>query len=179
MLRLPSVQFEYTLVFSGDPALNLPEVPDLAEDEADPAALAKHKELFAERERLLRVARETGNWGPLLHAGAEPTMFQMKPIHGMALVYLSGEAARGQLVQAETVALAFRLALMRVDNLGAFQVKRDAKAANGLGLVTAATMEKLYDIGLDIGNPNLGRSVVGELGQIVLSRALEGVSPKS
>jgi hypothetical protein len=179
MLRLPSVQFEYTLVFSGDPALNLPEVPDLAEEEADPAVLAKHKELATERGRLLRVARETGNWGALLHAGAEPTMFQMRPIHGMALVYLSGEATRGQFVKAETVALAFRLALMRIDNLGGLQVKRDAKAANGLGLVTAATMEKIYDIGLDLGTPQLGRSVVAELGEIVLERALEGVSPKS
>lgn len=174
MLKLASLQHEYSLVFSEDPALDLPEIPNLAEDA--PAEDVKRRATLAlEREHKLKVARETGRWSEIVRAGTEPTIFSVAPITGSALTWLQGESRRRKLGNEEGTELAVRLALRKVVNLGALEVQHDFE--NGHRLVTRATMDALYAIGHDAGDPTLGRRLVLELGSLVLVRAMAGISP--
>jgi len=100
--RPPSLQREYDDFWSGDPAI-IPS-PDGEPDYS------------VWRDRIAR-ARETGDWTDVLVAGETPTKFTLRPItaHQFALLvdYANGHAA------ALVNELAFRLAFVRVSNLGA------------------------------------------------------------
>jgi hypothetical protein len=158
MLQPPSLQGDFPLVYSADPALSLPEDP-------------------VERATALRVARETGNWRPILLAGQEPTVFACAPLHGSALTWLRGEASRGEWSQEELFEYAFRLSIRRVDNLGALQIGHEL-TARGHKIQTLASLDELYDIGRQV-NPLLGRLIVQELGAVIVARAAETLPPKS
>jgi hypothetical protein len=177
VLAVPSLLHPTPLAFSGDPALDLPLVPDLAPTEGDPEVLARHRLAVEQRDTALRVARETGHWPT--HAGAQPTLFHVRSIHGTALTYLLGEIRRRELTTDQAMELAFRLAVIRVENLGTLAIRRDQRDADGLGLVTRDTMDLIYGIGRDAGDAQLGRAVVAEIGTLVMQRAMEGVPPKS
>lgn len=151
MLTAPSLHRAFALVYSGDPALDLP---------AD----------TKERERVLASARETGHWPTF--AGQEPTLFTCRSLHGAPLTWLLGEARRKQLSQDELCELAFRLALTEVVNLGNVQVQREVRGEQ-LQL-TADTLAAIYAI----GDGTVGIQVVLELGAAVLRRAMEGIAPR-
>lgn len=153
MLTAPSLQNEFALVFSGDPALDLPA------DET-------------ERNEALRRARETGNW-PLL-AGAEPTLFKCRPLTGAPVTWLIGESGRRRLSQQELFELAFRMALTGVTNLGSLKVKHTL-SEDGHKLVDSATLAAIYAI----GDGSVGHQVVIEIGAEVLGRAMEVIAPRS
>jgi hypothetical protein len=156
MIKPPSQQLEYTLIFSGDPSLVLPS------DQA-------------ERAKALEVARETGQWAPLIRSGEQPTLFHVRPVHGMLLDWLLGEMRRRSLIAAETNVLALRLALRRVEGLGEHKVELERIGA-GVGnydMATTAIVEALYSI------EGIGNQVVQELGDYVFGRALGGLRPKS
>lgn len=170
--RLPSLVAEYPLVFSGDPALELPAIPELT-PESTPEVIKQAQE----RDTQLRVARETGDWPRITRSGEQPTVFWCRQIHGMALTWLQGEAVRGELGNAEGTELAFRLALVRVENLGGLKVKTER--FDDQVLVSETTLNTIYDIGRDANLPELGRAIVLELGGLALLRAMQGVPPKS
>lgn len=153
MIKAPSQQFEYTLIFSEDPALNLPSVD-------------------AEREKALDVARETGLWEPLLHVGETPTLFHVRPIGGALLDWLAGEMSRRALSTPEACVLALRCALRSVEGFGDQKVKHER--VDGFSLATMEIINSLYAI-----DRIVGRQIVQELGSIVLARAFEGLRPKS
>jgi hypothetical protein len=161
MLLAPSVQTETGLVFSGDPALNLP---------ADPTA----------RENALRIARETGMWTPITHVGQDPAIFWFAPIHGVARTFLQNEIRRRHPMTDDLIIeLAFRLGLRRVSGVhleggGTLTLQLGVNEA-GLPWVTVASMDQLYSI----GSGNVGRELVAELGEVVFQKAMQGVSPKS
>lgn len=174
MLKLASLQHEYSLVFSEDPALDLPVVPEVAKDATEEDQ--KRVETVAkERESKLRVARETGRWSEICRPGMEPTLFQVAPIAGSALTWLQGESRRRGLSNEEGIELALRLALRGVLNLGKFEVRTDFEG--GHKLATKETLDALYAIGHDAGDASLGRRIVVELGVLVLNRAMAGISP--
>lgn len=155
MFRAPSLQHEYTLVFSGDPALDLPV------DEA-------------ERETALRVARETGNWEPILKQGQIPTLFHVRQLTQSSARWLGGEIRRRRLEPGEISVLALRLALRRVDNFDGHRVRHEQ--IDDQELATIATIDMLFEV--DPSNLDIGRTLVDELGSLVLQRASEGISPK-
>lgn len=157
MFRAPSLQHEYTLVFSGDPALSLPE------DEK-------------ERENALRVARETGAWHSLCHASQLPTLFKLRPLPHSAYEWLIGESVRRNLTMPELCTLAVRLALRGVDNFDGleFGTVRDGEHV----LAKSSVTDTIADVGREIGDPNLGKKVIAELGSEIMRRAQEGISPK-
>ena len=157
MFAPPSLQHEYTLVFSGDPALMLPD------DEKERAAK-------------LRAARETGRWAELCKPGEQPTLFTIRPIEGPLLTWLHGYSSRARLSNDEGMELALRVALKGVENLGAFEITHSK--IEGRVVVSEDTMAALYAIGRELGDPMLGRRVVIELGTLVLDRAMEGIPPK-
>lgn len=172
MLKAPSLQHVYSLCFSEDPALDLPSVPELADDASDEDRKAQ-KLAAEELASKLKVARETGQWP--LHAGMEPTIFTVAPIGGTALTWLQGESRRHELAGEEGLELALRLALRKVDNLGGIKV--EFVNEDGHRLVAPKTMDALYAIGLEAGDAQLGRRLVFELGAVVLARAMSGLSP--
>jgi hypothetical protein len=140
MLKPASTVHEYTLIFSGDPALSLPD------DEA-------------ERERLLKHARRTGDWQPIC-TGSEFDWF-------------AGEVNRRNLVGPEMAALALRLAIKRIDNFGGHKVER-AKV-DGIALAKVETIDAIYSV--DPDDPGVGRAIVSELGNHVIERATTKLDP--
>lgn len=157
MFLPPSVQKEYALVFSGDPALALPS------DEK-------------ERDNALRVARETGDWSGLIKPGQLPTLFTVRPLSGSMITWLGSQRSRNRLSGQEACELAFRLGLRKIDNFGDFEIEFEREGAQVLAAVTV--LDALYDIGRVIGKPNLGRELIAELGGLVIERATESISPK-
>jgi hypothetical protein len=160
MLRVGSLQHEYTVAFSGDPALALPE------DET-------------EREHALTVARETGAWHLICHANTTPTLFRLRPLPHSAYEWLIGETVRRNLTMPETCTLAVRLALRGVTGLdgpggAAFKVDTE-KTEDDQILAKREVTDYLAALGDDI---KLGARVIGELGGEVMRRAQEGISPK-
>ena len=109
MIKPQSVQNEYSLIFSGDPALSLPEDPE-------------------ERTRVLRIAQQTGNWTALVVPGQVPTVFHFRNLEHSDIAWLDGEhqlsTEHGRpLGNIEYLTLAVRLALRSVDNFGTHKVE--------------------------------------------------------
>lgn len=155
MIKPPSQQFEYTLIFSGDPALNLPEDKE-------------------ERAKALEVARETGQWATVLHVGQVPTTFRVRPITGPLLDWMSGEIQRRKLLNHEAAPFALRLALVGIEGFGEHKVESERAGVDGeFKIATLKIIEALYSV------DGVGRDVVQELGSLVMARAYGALGPKS
>lgn len=155
MIRPPSIQKEYTLIYSDDPALDLPSDAD-------------------EKERVLKVARETGKWP--VREGEKATVFTFTPLDGVVQTYIYGEIGRRNLNHAEIAELIFRYALRRVDNFGNEKVTFE-KDGNGHRRVDDKFLNVLYAVGNDAGMSDLGRTIISELGALVLMRTREPLTP--
>lgn len=166
MIKPLSIQGTYTLVFSGDPALDLPSVPTVADD-ADDKAKEAAKAAVAERDRVLKVARETGNWP--IKPGESPTLFHFDHINGTARDYLDGEVQRNKLAPGEFASLIFRLAIRRIDNFGDLKVKLDRR--DGFKIATTDVINELR------ATPSVGDLIVAELGGVVAVRTFESLDP--
>lgn len=176
MFAPPSLQREYVLCSPMDPALDLPEVPVIGED-AKMEDIALRDEMVKVRDHKLKVARETGKWDALIKPGQKPTMFRFRNIHGGCLNWLHGESTRRNLIPDECFELAFRLAVVSVDNFPGLEIRYEM--IDGFKIATRDSLDRLYDIGRDTNEPQLGRQIVLELGAHVFSRAVNGVSPLS
>jgi hypothetical protein len=153
VLKPASLQGEYSLIYSGDPSLDLPD------DET-------------ERARLVRHAQRTGQWP--LRAGSEPTVFHLRPMTGTMLDWWHGETVRRNLAGYELASLALRMTLVRIDNFGGHKVAH-VKNDDGVALATDASIDALYSI--DPDDPSVGRTVVAELGNHVIERATKKLDP--
>jgi len=149
-IKAPSLQSDYSLIFSGDDALKLPE------DET-------------EREHALTVARDTGRWDDLLVPGAKPTIFDVRPLTGSDFTRIIGTSHRLGWIALEECAYALRLALRKVTNLGDFKVEQVEE--DGVMLASTNIINAIYATGG-------GRSIVLELGQAVIKKAQHSPSPK-
>jgi len=151
VIKPPSIIAEYSLIYSGDSALNLP---------ADP------KEAAAALDR----ARETNQWQSLLKEGEMPTLFHVRPLYGSLHTWFIGEVNRRGMVQKESVEFALRLVLERIDNFGPFKVGHTTD--EGQRIATTETIDAIY------AAPD-GRAIVEELGLLILVRAQQGLPGKS
>lgn len=155
MIKPPSQQFPYTLIYSGDPSLNLPSDP-------------------AEKAKALEVARETGDWTAIIHAGETPTLFTVRPITGALFDWMMSEGRRRDVSDPEMHVLALRVALVKVEGFGDAKVETaPAGHEDEFRIATMKIIEALYAV------DGVGRDVVQELGAIVWKRALGGLRPKS
>jgi len=104
---------EFNLVWSDDPALDKPSRDRFEDDGAYAAAMAA----FADK---LRVARDTGNYAPVLRPGSVPTVFTFRPVRGKLLTrLLDARRADGQAIGAiERLGLMVRIGFARVENDG-------------------------------------------------------------
>jgi hypothetical protein len=154
LIKPRSLLKEYTLIWSGDPALTLP---------TDEKA----------REHALKVAAETGDWRALINGNEQPTYFHVSPLTGSQFDWWMGEVSRRKLIVAEGAVLALRLALKRVENFGDHQVavQRDSSGH------TLASMDIIDAIYAECGGA--GRDVIVELGNAIIERAQAPLSPKS
>lgn len=166
MITPPSLQNEYTLCFSGDPALDLPEVPEIDRDTAGAERVAEVDKLIAARDAKLKVARETGNWP--IRPGQRATLFRFKPVGGSAVRWWFGESQRQRLSAVEDIELMFRLALSGIDNVEGVTVRHDKSGK--FPLVAISTMDEIYASGA-------GPTAVLELGTVVAERSIGGVPP--
>lgn len=153
MLKPPSQIKTYSVIFSGDPALVLP---------ADPK----------DQLRALELARETGQWASLIKEGEVATVFELRPLPGTAFDWWAGEVRRKRLSNPETNTLLVRLALRKVEHFGAHKV--ELETCDGQQLATEAIIDALY-----AESGDLGRAVVGELGDLIYKRAERTLGPKS
>lgn len=176
MFKYPSLQREYTVCSSLDPALDLPMPPPLPDD-ASPEDKAHRDQLLEDRIQRYTVARDGGTWPAITKSGEKPTIFVFRSIHGTLWNWLQGEVERRQLTGNETCELAFRIALREIQNFGAFRLAHEL--VDGHGLATLESIQPLFDLGRDAGEPQLGRAIVLELGAYVLERASKGVRPLS
>jgi hypothetical protein len=151
VIKPPSLVHEYDLIYSGDPALALPE------------------DLEA-RKRAFDTAVETGDWRPLLGGTSEPTVFTLRPLTGSQYDWWYGETQRRQLSNPESAALILRLALRGVKNFGAFKV--EPVNVDGQQLAKTDIVDAIYSV------PD-GRLIVMELAGIVIERATTAPRPKS
>lgn len=149
MIKPPSIQTEYTLIYSGDPALNLPE---------DEAA----------RDHALSQARQSGDWRALIREGESPTLFHFGQITRTQRDWIVGEMQRRQLCAPELDALIVRVGLRRIENLGPHKVTRTKSAAAGFHLVDEDTINTLE---------NLSAALIPELSGVVWERATNPLRP--
>lgn len=157
MIKPPSLQSEFDLVFSEDPALDL---PDASTDEGK-----------AERDRLLRVGRETGKWP--IKPGETPTLFRIEPLTGLALEYVDGEIIRSRLTEPEVRTLIFRLGVKKIENL---DVALTYTKIDGRRALSDETTDAILGIGKAEGVPEVGRAIVNQIGILIWNRSREPVS---
>lgn len=176
MFSPPSLQREYKLCSEKDPALDLPEVPELDLEKATPEEVELAKTIAEERATKIRVAREQGKWDSILKDGARPTYFVVRNIAGVALTWLHAEIARRDLTMDQAYELAFRLGVRNVENFGAH--KLEFEQVDGHKLMKLGSLQRFYEIG-QATDPLLGTRIVFEIGALILTRAIEGVPPLS
>lgn len=169
MIKAPSLLSSYSLVWSGDPALALPVfVADPEKDEA--ANLEDAKAVHEERERMLRVARQTGQWQPLIRPGERPTVFTFRNLNWEDREWLSGEIRRRELAPLEVASRSFRLALVKIENLGSVQVGREE--FDGRDMATTEVLNVLHEaLGDDAA------SLVHEFAAHITDRARRQLDP--
>lgn len=153
MIKPPSLQADFTLIYSEDPALSLPEDAD-------------------ERARVLKTASETGHW-PLID-GEKPTLFHFHDLSRQEISWIYGEQGHSSvygrpLSAPEFTDLIFRVAIRKVDNFGEHKIAR-ARTTAGIWLADA----KIVDVICRACGPG----PIVEFASIVLKRA-EGVRPLS
>ena len=162
MIKPPSLFKDYTLIFSGDPALDLPDFTPVEASDED-----KQKAIDA-RILALKNARDTGQWP--LKQGESPTLFHFASDPGLARDYFDAEVQRAHarkkpLSVQEMAVIAFRIMLRKVENAGGLKV--EFEDVDGYRIVSAAFVEKLYAI------PEIGRMLVQELGSLAFERMID------
>lgn len=167
MLKPASLQSSYTLAWSLDPSIQLPTVPDGADD-------ATKEKIETERRRLLRNARQTGAWQAITAPGETPTFFTFRQLSHSHLAWVHGEAQRRGLGQLEINDLFFLLALEKVDNFGTVQVKRSKH--DGKMMADAAILDELSRA-LNGVIPDGCALLVAEFVEQIVERARGAVDP--
>jgi hypothetical protein len=156
MIRPPSLQKTFDLVWSGDPALNAPVRGDADSDAAWEATSAEWRER-------LRTARELGEWGDLIRPGQVPTRFTVKPVPGTINRLLQDDVAAGRLGHNELFAWMVRVTLVSIADMGVpFKIENERHERYG-----RVAKDALIDF-LDDINP----TIVIEIGATVASRAV-------
>lgn len=133
-IRPLSLTGDYHLVWSGDPALDAPPLPDgevpkeeppvpvdLPDDHPDAVARRRWEsgKAYAEWARRVRLAQQTGSkeaWQTLLKPGQEPTLFRMRQVPPLLIGKLLRYLRSGTLDDlGEQGVLCFRVALEGID----------------------------------------------------------------
>ena len=186
MIRLPSLVQAAATVWSGDRALNLPDVhryydaqlaksskhQELAKsgvkDEALEKAVKEHdaeieklREACTEDLRKLNVSRETGDYAQILKNGEVPTWFHFRVIPGSLMREFQNNLMAEEVVNFGIPSLAFRLAITKIENLDGIKIEKEDDPAYGT-IAKASLVDSL-----DMISPG----IVNELGNFALNRS--------
>lgn len=160
MIKPLSVQHEFSLIWSRDPAVNLPEPEPDATDE-------KRLEVIKEAARLFNLARDTGDYRSIVREGQTPTTFSFKDPSRGEWGWIYGEQQHSSvygrpLSEPEFTDLIFRVAVRGVVNFGEHKVTRK-RNAHGVWLADESIIEAIFD--------NCGPGPIVEFVGFILSRA--------
>jgi len=173
MFRPGSLQRDYSLFSEYDEAFDLPQIPQVTDDSTDEDREAS-KAIAAERASKIRIARETGDWKPILRPGGKPVEFVCRQLPGTVLDwwhdYKAGEMARRTML--------LRLSLKAIKNLDFPDDIVVFESEDGHRKLSTAALDYLYSFGTE-DHPQLGRSVVGEIAIQVAERTFRGLVPLS
>lgn len=173
-MKLPSLQHETSLVWSGDPALDSPVRND---GESDEAWETRAKEWG---EKLAR-ARKSGQWDALLKPGAKATTFNVGYVPKKAWSKFEDRVRGDDVGVAEAMVTAFQLALRSVgeiDGLDGKPFKVTLRTDGDYGQIASEDILNLLDMYYrarkeqvaDVADPVL------EMGSAIISRQ-RGVDP--
>jgi hypothetical protein len=161
-IRPPSVQREYDDFWSGDPAIKQPPQPppeNASDEERD-----RYIKSVEDYVKAIELARETGDWRPLIIEGETPTKFTLRPLPAKAYTLLADMSTSGAQTRNQVAALAFQCALARLSNLGKAELKQVRHAE--LGLITSLSF---FD---DVGVPAaIALQIIQEIGGAAIARA--------
>lgn len=175
-MKLPSLQHETSLVWSGDPALDSPVKRD-GESKEDWESRLK------DWDEKLQRARKTGQWDGLLKAGQKATLFNVGYVPKKPWSKFEDEVRSDAIGVGEAMVLAFQLAIRSATELEGkdgkpFKVTHKHDSAYGevarediLDLLDAYYRARKADVP-DVSDP------VMELGAAVIARQ-RGVDPLS
>ena len=161
MIKAPSLQRPFTLIWTEDPALVGPE-------SQEPEAI----KAYADK---LRVCRETGDWSSAVKPGQVPTLFHCRRLSGKFLRAIGADINRKALGQSEFLALVVRDGLVSVDNFGDYTFRREDHDRYG-SLAPEELVDRLDAAALELYRPF---SITNELVSLIFDISQEGVSPKS
>jgi hypothetical protein len=116
LLRLPSNQKPYDAFYWRDPAFHQP--PEPPADDADEETKEAWRKAYSAHVDRMKAARETGQWPDVTIEGKQPTKFVMRPIPGNTSRRLEDRLLSGSLGANELNALAFRIGIQQIENLG-------------------------------------------------------------
>ncbi len=155
MIKSPSIQHEFSLVWSGDPALSLPEKTD---------------ENAEERTRIIEAAQATGVW-PIAE-GQQPTLFHFKDPSRTDLGWWDGERTFSAKLQRplssiEASDLILRLTLRGVDNFGKHKVSR--RQHGPVWLADESIINAISD--------EAGHEPLAEFASVILERVRNPIRP--
>ncbi len=164
MIKPPSIQGTYSLVWSGDPALNLPDVGP-------------------ERDRVLTDARDRGDWSGLIIAGQQPTVFHFRKLPKSVFDWVIGEHTSSSrfkrpLSEDEGYTLLFRAALKSIDNWPGYEKIRPESFGEDCPVIAHESVTNAL-AAIDPNDPTVGASLIGELAILVLRKERSGIGPKS
>lgn len=165
MIRLPTVQSQYDLFYSGDPVFA--QLPEGATDD--------ERKAYSTR---WRIARERGDYADVIESGysiADATKFVMRQLSGTVMRKLADLATSGKVGQVEMIALIFRLALVEIVNGPAFKFSMHEDAAMRPELASLGRMASA-DIVNGLDSRDMG--IVSELSALVWERS-QALRPKS
>jgi hypothetical protein len=160
----PNYRRTYAEHWSGDASFVAPPKP--LDETADAEQIKFHKAATADYEAKARVCFDTGTWDGLRVPGSpEPTTFTVRPLP-TAIVATLADKQRGGLGDNQLYLLAFRAALVSVQNLG------DAKVTftDDPELGRIASLDFLAEAGV---NGMLGVQIAREIGARCLWRATQ------
>lgn len=165
MLSPPSAFRTFTICWSRDPALCLPDAP--LEPTGDEAVDKKAQETWKEWDERFKRHREMGTINDLIQPGQQPTMFEIKPMSSMAMRRITDELNAQRIGFAVAFALGFRACVRGVVNFGEFKVTTSKHPTYG----------DLADEGIVNALDQLDPGIVAELGDYCFTRA-RSPSPK-
>ena len=176
-MRPPSLIKPRDEFYSGDPAFKpspvAPELASNADDDAKDvykAAVAEYVKAVEERERLVNLARETGDWSALRIEGKTPVKFVMRPLKSRQFNRIADMIIAREVGAVTAKEIAFGAALAEVAGIGDAKITYDDHPRLGR-IATPDFLDEVWPTGLVV-------SAVAELGELVLERARD-IAPKS
>jgi hypothetical protein len=161
----PHARKTYVEFYSRDNALV--QGPEDLPDGATEDDVERHERELKERVEKLKRCRETGDWRELAIEGLTPTKFTLRFLTGDQMRKLNTMVVHREIHDAELQQLAFRCAVVGIENAGGIKIEHQQHPK--LGTVLHVNVTNAFDA--------LDPDIVNELGGLALERGTGDGSP--